>query len=98
MILFIIAFFFFLGCPFEFVRCYLNRNDKNDDDDDFNYDFNKREEEENKPLIWSDYLIIFLLIILGIFLQPLYLLFYLLMAMMEAYKSCGCFMFWAYSN
>lgn len=106
-ILFILAFFFFLGCPYEFVKCYLNRNEKKDDDSDDSINLsnnevenkeNKKDEEEGeKSLNWKDYIIIFLLIVVGIFLQPLYLLFYILMAMMELYRQCGCWIFFAYS-
>ena len=93
----ILAFFFFLGCPYEFVKCYLNRNEKDDDDDDDNYNYDNKKEEEKLPLIWTDYLIIFCLIVLGIFMQPLYLMFYLLMAMMQVFRQFGCWVFWAYS-
>ena len=96
VILLILAFFFFLGCPFEFVKCYLNRNEKDDDDDEDEID--RKEEVEKLPLIWSDYLIIFFLIVLGVFMQPLYLMFYLLMAMMQVFRQFGCWVFWAYSN
>jgi hypothetical protein len=105
LILSIIAFFFFLGCPYEFVKCYLHRNDHNDDDDEENYyDRNRRnkEKDENedidKPLNWKDYLIIFFLIVLGIFLQPIYLLFYVLMAFMEMYRQCGCWALLAFNS
>ena len=101
-IILIIAFFFFLGCPYEFVKCYLGRNDKDDDDsfsDDENQKITKNEEDdENKTLNWKDYMIIFFIIILGIFLQPLYLMFYVLMATVEFYRQCGCWVFWAYHN
>ena len=108
MILLIIAFFFFLGCPYEFVKCYFNRNEKSDDDDDdddylSDYENNKKKDEAldddgvEKPLNWKDYIIIFFLILLGICLQPLYLLFYIMMAMMELYRQCGCWVFFAYS-
>ena len=99
------AFFFFLGCPYEFVKCYLNRNEKDDDDDDYEYDYennkksdrDKENEDEDESLKWYDYIAIFFLIVLGVFLQPLYLLFYILMAMMELYRQCGCWVFFAYS-
>lgn len=100
----IIAFFFFLGCPYEFVKCYLNRNEKSIDDDDEDYDIEENnnnkniENEEDKPLRPIDYLIIFILIMLGICLQPVYLMFYILMAVMELYRQCGCWIFWAYHH
>ena len=95
-----------MGCPYEFVKYYLNRNDKDNDDDDdmsisdYENQKNKNEEDddEDKPLNWKDYIIIFFLIVLGVFLQPLYLLFYILMALVEFYRQCGCMVFWAYNN
>jgi hypothetical protein len=99
-VILIIAFFVFLGCPYELVKCYLHRNEKDEDDDDFDFEYQntKKRVEEDKPLDWKDYLIIIFLITLGIFLQPLYLMFYILMACMEFYRQCGCWVFWAYSN
>jgi hypothetical protein len=99
IIILIIIFFIFFGCPYEIVKCYLNRNDLDEDDDDYDLEYNNRKkEEEDKPLDWKDYLIITFLVILGIFLQPLYLMFYLLMAFMEVYRQCGCWVFWAYGS
>lgn len=100
LIILIIAFFFFLGCPYEFVKCYINRNEKDEEDEDYDIDLENqnKKEEENKELTCIDYIAIFFLIILGIFLQPLYLLFYILMAMMEVYRQCGCWIFWVYNS
>ena len=99
LVLLIIAFFFFLGCPYEFVKCYLARNDKSDDDDDDDSYEAKDDDGDNErePLVWYNYIIIFFLIVLGVFMQPLYLMFYILMGMMELYRQCGCWVFFAYS-
>jgi len=35
---------------------------------------------------------------LGIFLQPIYLLFYVLMAFMEMYRQCGCWALLAFNS
>ena len=67
---------------------YENKKNKKEEDDD---------EDKDKPLDWKNYIIIFLLIVLGIFLQPLYLLFYVLMALVEFYRQFGCWIFWAYN-
>lgn len=100
----VVCFFLFLGCPYEFVKCYLDKNNTEEDDDNesfSDYENNRvhdKKLEENKSLVCKDYIIISILIILGIFLQPLYLLFYILMALVEFYRQCGCWIFWAYGT
>jgi hypothetical protein len=100
IILSVIGFFLIFGCPFEFIRCYLNRNKKNEDYDNYidnlglyNNEKEKQiiiEEDEDNPLIWKDYLIIILLLILGIILQPFFILYYILYGFMELYRQFGC--------
>lgn len=102
-IILVICFFLFLGCPYEFVKCYLDRSNRDDEEDVSFYDYEKNrnqndEEQENKQLNFKDWIMIINLVILGIFLQPLYLLFYLLMALVEFYRQCGCWIFWAYNS
>ncbi len=94
----------FLGCPYEFVKCYLDKKNKDEEGDNksfSDYENDKvdiRKNEENESLFWKDYFIIILLIILGIFFQPLYLMFYVLMGLVEFYRQCGCWVFFAYGN
>jgi hypothetical protein len=85
------------------VKCYLDKSSSEDDEisenfSDYENNRNNQREQAEKPLTVKDYLIIFILVILGIFLQPLYLLFYILMALMEFYRQCGCWFFWAYGS
>lgn len=104
IILLIIAFFLLFGCPFEFVKCYLNKKPDEDSDDDIVSYSNENktkintDEDEDKPLNWKDYILIFLLVILGICLQPLYILFYIMKGMSEMYQRCGCMFLFAMSS
>jgi hypothetical protein len=97
-------FFFFFGCPYEFVKCYLER--KYEDDDSLEeleeaMESRKIEEkelvtDENEKCTVSKILICIILCILGLLCQPLYLMFYLLYVMMECYRRLGCWIFFAY--
>jgi len=84
------------------VKCYLDKNNNDEDEDNeslSDYENNKRDNrQDEKEMTCKDYFIIVILIILGIFLQPLYLLFYILMALVELYKQCGCWIFWVYGS
>lgn len=100
----IILFFAFFGCAYEFVKCYLNDKDTDDENNDqemSQYD-NRREFEKNQqnPVKAEGSkckrnTIITILIVLGIFCQPLYLIFYLLYALMECSKRFGCWFYYA---
>ena len=48
-----------------------------------------------RPLSCFDYIICFLIGIIGIFLQPFYLMFYVLYAVMECYRRMGCWMYYS---
>lgn len=105
----ILAFFFFLGCPFELIKCYITRDDEDKNEDNFrdhNENGLKVNDEENimpfqhldvleRPLSCKDYLICFLIGIIGLFLQPFYLGFYLLYAIMQCYRRMPCFMYYS---
>jgi hypothetical protein len=106
-ILLIIIFFLFFGCPYEFIKCYL-KNDPNIDDDDSVDDYyipaenefrpedqnNVDKEKESKECTCGVATVCVFLAILGFFMQPLYLLFYILYGMMECYRRMGCWVFW----
>ncbi len=103
-VLLVICFFLFFGCPYEFVKCYLDKNNSEDDEEenasfsDYENNRNNQVAKVDSSLTCKDYFIIVILVILGIFLQPLYLMFYILMAMVELYRQCGCWFFWAYGT
>jgi hypothetical protein len=54
----------------------------------------KEDDKEEDNCNFTTILICILLVILGIGLQPVYLLFYLLFAMMECYRRFGCWVFY----
>jgi hypothetical protein len=97
--LLIIAFFLFFGCPYEFIKCYLEK--KVDDDDSIEYNDIEEGKQENKDnnedesCTCGKITVCIILGIVGFALQPLYLLFYILYGMMECYRRWGCLMFYA---
>lgn len=103
----VIVFFILFGCSYEFVKCYLERNNKRDshDEDDYSYENNHHqvagntnETNFNNPdipdvpevLNKRDKFIIVLIVILGLAMQPAYILFYLLLGLMECYRKFNC--------
>jgi hypothetical protein len=105
----ILAFYFFLGCPYEFIKCYIDKKNNPDDEEDESHVEGSEYEEDNnhniekkksdhspaeKSLGCGDYVVIFILAVVGVFLQPFYLLFYIMYAMMECYRRFGCWVFW----
>lgn len=102
-VLLILIFFFFLGCPFEFIKCYLNKkenaNNDNDSDDDSDLESQRQSNrviaEEDKEIGCKEISMCVLLALLGILCQPFYLLFYVLYGMMECYRRFGCWFYYA---
>ena len=96
-ILFFIAiylFYLFAGCPYEFVKCYLERKINNENESKSNIDsIEIYEENINEFGIKNSKLIIGLLIFLGILCQPLYLAFYAIYTLIECYKRLNCLFF-----
>lgn len=129
--IFIIAFFLFFGCAFEFCSYYLNyksedeaspdievveigrgeyleiHHNKRDISENNHLDYQKNQqmqnqnlrmkkeaEEEDEGCTCKKVIICFFLIVLGIFLQPVYLLFYILLGMMECYRRFACWYFY----
>ena len=104
----LIVFFAFFGCCYEFVKCYINRKPDHDENDielqreEFHNQIaevnNQQEPHEPHEVVEVDKCkensIIALLIFLGILCQPLYLLFYLLYAMMECYRRFSCWFYY----
>jgi len=108
-ILIIFVLFLFIGCPYELIKYYLeHRNDKDEDDEDYIYDSPRRDNQRGSPQIKGgpqnvenldecNCYTIFICIILGIVglaLQPIYLLFYILYAMMECYRRFACWYYY----
>lgn len=98
----LILFFAFFGCCYEFVNCYINRSTSEDDQENIQYNRNNSQIEENieidrnveVPERINDNRIIALLIFLGILCQPLYLIFYILYALMECYRKFSCWFYY----
>lgn len=96
-VVFIIIFFAFFGCAYEFAKCYIEKSYKNDDEEDSNFEYNYEHEnqnEQNKPMSGLDKFILFLLVVLGIFCQPIYLMIYTLYALMECYRRFNCWFYY----
>ena len=93
----IIIFFAFFGCAYEFAKCYIERSNKTEDEEESNYECNYEVEnqlESNKPLTRGDKILLFLLIFVGILCQPIYLMIYLLYALMECYRRFNCWFYY----
>lgn len=102
----ILTFYIFFGCPYEFVKCYLYKSYLDDDEiknqdrntyrqnthQQNNIDVNKSEDTE---CTCGKILVCVLLVALGVFLQPVYVLFYILYGMMQLFRECGCWIFMA---
>jgi hypothetical protein len=94
-VLLILIFFFFLGCPYEFIKCYLEKKYEDHDDSFDGYEEDRYNEanNENEECTCGKISICILLAILGILCQPIYLLFYVLYGLMECYRRFGCWIF-----
>ncbi len=100
----ILAFYLFLGCPYEFIKCYLEKKFEDEEEiieEDFEMDDehvqSRQKEEEPEEMTNGKIAMCVLLGILGIACQPLYLMFFVVYAMMECYRRFGCWMFYASS-
>ena len=102
---FILAFFFFFGCAYEFVKCYLQQKfedeDVYEDDYEMDHEYNNRAHNEdrleNGKLSCCQIIMRIFLACLGLACQPLYLMFFVIYGMMECYRRFGCWMFYASS-
>ena len=89
----IIVFIAFFGCAYEFTKYYVEKinkiRDKEEEDEESNSAENDEQESQNQSnKVLSDWnkITIALIIMLGIFCQPIYLMIYLLYAIMECLK------------
>jgi len=84
LVCFVLVFYLFLGCSYELVKCYLEkRNDNNQ---------HKEEEEDDDECSFGKVLICIILAAIGVFLQPIYMIFYLIYAFIELLRQFGCYM------
>ncbi len=105
----LVLFFFFFGAGYEFVKCYKNRKNKNSESSGaIQSGYDETEEprtfsqisqrfnsvEQGICLSWKDILIITLLIVIGIAVQPFFLIYKWMEMMMDCYRNYGCLVFW----
>jgi len=97
-VLSIIIFFLFFGCAYEFAKCYIEKSYKNDDnEEESNFEENYEQDQKTQPdkeLTCRDKFILFLLIVLGLFCQPIYLMIYILYGLMECYRRISCWFYY----
>jgi hypothetical protein len=99
----ILLFYILCGAAYELINCYLYPSKDDDDMDYSNYDveYNIRrqheldQQNENRVLTRREYIICGLLGFLGILLQPLYLMFYIIYALMLIYRRMPCWAIYA---
>lgn len=98
-VFFIIIFFAFFGCAYEFTKCYMEKSFRsdNEEDEESDYEQNYQQEEQTHLEVeltnWNKFIIV-LIIFLGILCQPIYLMIYLLYALMECYRRFNCWFYY----
>ena len=98
LLLVLILFFFILfGACYELIKCYLSPStEENEYDVDIEYQRSTQQiRNEDEKLTCKQKAICCVLIILGIFLQPLYLMFYIIYAIMQCYRKLPCWVIYA---
>ncbi len=99
----VLLFYVFCGAAYELINCYLNPSNDDEDYEDSNYDLEnnirrqqqQQEQQENRVLTRREYIICGLLGFLGLLLQPLYLMFYIIYALMQFYRRMPCWAIYA---
>jgi hypothetical protein len=100
----ILLFYVFCGAAYELINCYLYPIKDDDDEFDYSkYDYEqnyraqqeRQEQQENRVLTRREYIICGLLGFLGLLLQPLYLMFYVIYALMQIYRRMPCWAIYA---
>jgi hypothetical protein len=99
-LLILILFFYILcGAPYELIKCYLEKRCEKEDDEEEEMDIElgrqNVENPEQEKLTSRQKWICVLLGFVGVLLQPLYLLFYILYAIMEFYRRLPCWVIYA---
>ena len=104
----LVLIFFVFGAGYEFVKCYRNSKIKKSDGSHTQESHGNDSYEENESDLrntsinsqtklfsnWKDILIVILLILIGLLVQPFFLMFKALEMMMECYRNYGCLVFW----
>ena len=100
----VFAFFIFFGAGYELISCYINgHNDASSQEESSSFVFNESYLRKTNDInnvdnkIPLNYFIIFILVLAGIILQPFYLCFKILLALLECYKNYGCW-FYLYAS
>lgn len=98
----IILLYFIIGCSLEFILAYLKfccrekHEEKDEEKVALSASFSVA--EERRKLNFCDYFLCFLLFIGGLVLQPIYLLLYIFLLLINCMKMIGCGMFIFYSG
>jgi hypothetical protein len=95
----ILIFYVVCGAPYELIKCYLEKKCEkgSDEDEDVDIEF-QRQPVQNIPeekITKKQIAICILLGFAGILLQPFYILFYILYAIMECYRRLPCWVIYA---
>ena len=101
--------YIFFGACYELIKFYNNKKYSSDDDSiiesDLSYDVNvvrnhrihirdiERQVKNKKKINCNEVFIYFLLFILGIIIQPFFLIYKILKSLMECYRRFGCWFF-----
>jgi hypothetical protein len=99
----ILLFYVFCGAAYELIKCYLYPSKDDDEYNDSHYDveYNIRRQQEqeadqeNRVLTRREKILCGFLFFLGLLLQPLYLMFYIVYALMQCYRRMPCWVIYA---
>jgi len=93
----LLAGFAVFGASYEVVVCYVNGHEETEEDAENNASViiynNESSVSKNKKDFKPNYFYVVLLVLAGLALQPLYLMFKMLVAIMECYRNFGCWFY-----
>ena len=91
----ILLFYIFFGASYELIKCYLDPSKDQENEDDLELGYRGTVEQKDEKLTKFQYFICGLLVLLGIILQPLYLMFYIVYGLMQIYRRLPCWVIYA---
>jgi hypothetical protein len=97
LLILILLFYILCGAPYELIRCYIDKKCVEEDEEEMDIEYNRRVavRQKDEKLTTGQIWICVLLGFCGVLLQPFYLLFYILYAIMECYRRLPCWVIYA---
>jgi hypothetical protein len=101
LLLLVLLFYVLCGAPYELIKCYREKKCEKDEDEEEELDIEygrqqmEVEQQGEEKMTTRQLWICILLGFVGMLLQPFYLLFYILYAVMECYRRLPCWVIYA---